>query len=92
MAALVYLTDELVGLNNDSDWRIQLIRDASTDLADHIIPIVWSKQNEENMAKKNVEIEPLFELLEAENEELPTFLLLNENFVAKYVGPVDSAE
>ena len=36
MAALIYLSDELVDLQNRKDWRIQLMRDASKDLENFV--------------------------------------------------------
>lgn len=45
------------------------------------------------MAQKNIEIEPLFEFLKLENEELPALLFRdNKGTITKYSDPTDSDE
>ena len=60
---------------------------------DRVFPIVWSRQDDEQLREQDTKIMPLFEVLGEvlgeEIKELPVILYLGQNSVATYTGPID---
>ena len=55
MPALIYLSDKKVD-SFDEDWRLDLMQKASQLLSHAIIPVVWSKQDDDLSHKKIKEL------------------------------------
>ena len=95
MAALVYLSDKPVDLDDVSDWRVQLLRDTSKEFKfNQVVPMVWSKWNDEQIQGTNSEIEPLFQILGTRwDEKLPAILFLGtKDTVSRYNGPIGNPD